>query len=591
MKRLFQKWLFVFIAGAFLLTFAVSWYIHSSLARESAEELLRVKLADASRQVKYTQANLKTVVQMSNATALSKARAFAQLVATDPTIFTNPKRLEEIRRMLDVDELHVSDEKGILIASFPRSYEGYDMCSEKQSGEFSGALTNKNFVLVQEPRPNGMLKLLFQYAGVARQDRPGIIQIGYRPERIEEAEKLANVEQIASTFRIGHEGKLRIARRDPSKKSGERIFRESVDGVPSFCLTVPCGDYLLTGSLPEGEMYVSRNSVLRILVIANLLLFGVIFFLVSILLQKVVIKGIYSVNDSLSEITKGNLEEKIDVSTTSEFEALSQGINTTVAALKKSIENEARRLDAELEMGRTIQTSVLPVDFPEDSRFRLAAAMYAAREVGGDFYDFFMVDERHLAVLIADVSGKGITAALYMMNSKALLKELVQSGLAPEEAFAQANRELCRNNQAHMFLTAFLAVLDLSTGTLTCVNAGHNPPLLKHADGKWDYLRVKHSLVLSVSKKAKYAAVPVKLEPGDRLILYTDGVTEAKSAQDKLFGEKRLKAALDEMSGSPQEIITELRSRLEDFSTGVPQSDDITMLVLDYFGSGARPAE
>ncbi len=583
MKKLFQKWLLVFVAGAFLLTFGVSWWIHSSLARESAVELLRIKLDDAARQVRHTQANLDTVVQMSNAAALSKARAFARIVAADPSVLKNRERLEKIRKDLDVDELHVSDEKGILIASIPQSYEGYDMAASKQSGEFIGALKDRNFELVQKPRPNGILKLLFQYAGVARRDQPGIVQVGYRSERIEEATKVADVQYIASTFRIGHKGSLRITENPAPESDEEKVFHEAVNGVRSLCLSIPCGKYLLTGSLPEEEMYLSRNSVLRILVIANLVLFAVIFLLVSILLQKVVIKGIYSVNNSLEEITNGNLEEKITVSTTTEFEALSQGINTTVSALKKSIENEARRIDAELEMGQTIQTSVLPVEFPDHENFRLAAGMYAAKEVGGDFYDFFMIDDRHLAVLVADVSGKGITAALYMMNSKALLKELIQSGLEPAAAFTQANRELCRNNKAHMFLTAFLAMLDLDSGTLTCVNAGHNPPLLKHADGSWDYLRIKHSVVLGVTAKARYTGIPVPLEPGDRLFLYTDGVTEAKSAANELFGEKRLQEALNAMAGTPSELIAEIKTRLENFSAGVPQSDDITMLVLDYF--------
>lgn len=586
MKRLFQKWLLVFVAGAFLLTFGISWWIHSSLARESALELLRIKLDDAARQVEHTQKNLETVIQMSNSAALSKAHALAQMIALDPDVLKRRDELEKIRRNLDIDQLHVSDENGILVTCIPQSYEGYDMADSRQSAEFLGALNDRDFELVQAPTPNGIQKILFQYAGVARKDSSGIVQIGYRPERIEEAMKIADVQSIASTFRIGHAGKLRIAENGNPEDRRERVFHKAVDGTPSLCLTIPCGNYLLTGTLPEEEMYLSRNSVLRILVIANLVLFGVIFLLVSCLLQKVVIKGIYSVNSSLREITNGNLEEKIAVSTTSEFQALSRGINTTVEALKKSIENEAKRIDAELEMGRTIQNSVLPVDFPDQECYRLAAGMYAAREVGGDFYDFFPIDDRHIAVLIADVSGKGITAALYMMNSKALLKELIQSGMDPAEAFDQANRELCRNNKAHMFLSAFLGVLDLSTGILTCVSAGHNPPLLKHAHGNWEFLRVKHSIVLGVTTKKTYTGVSIELRPGDRLFLYTDGVTEAKNSNNELFGDARLREALDSMRGTPSELINELKTTLERFAAGEPQSDDITMLILDYFQSG-----
>lgn len=330
-------------------------------------------------------------------------------------------------------------------------------------------------------------------------------------------------------------------------------------------------------------MYLSRNSVLQILVIGELVLFGVIFVLVSILLQKVVIKGIYSVNDSLEEITQGNPNEKIAVKTTTEFAALSDGINSTVTVLKKSIENEDKRIDAELEMGRTIQTSVLPTDFPSNDHFALAAAMFTAKEVGGDFYDFFMTERTHLVTLIADVAGKGITAALYMMNAKALLKELLQAGLSPQEAFRQANLELCHNNKAHMFLTAFLAVLDLTTGELTCINAGHNPPLIKRHNTPWDYLRIKHSLVLGASTKATYREVSLQLKAGERLLLYTDRVTEAMNPTHEQFGENRLQAFLNHSNLKGNHLLENLRQELSTFASTTPQSDDITLLSLDFY--------
>ena len=195
-----------------------------------------------------------------------------------------------------------------------------------------------------------------------------------------------------------------------------------------------------------------------------------------------------------------------------------------------------------------------------------------------------MPDEKHIAFLIADVSGKGLTAALYMMNSKALIKDLIMRGLAPSEAFTAANKELSHNNSACMFVTAFICLLDTESGEMTCVKAGHNPPLLKHSDGKWEYLRVKHSVVLGVSKKAKYKDIVIHLERGDRILLYTDGVTEAQSRYGGLFGEKRVRETLNNMTGSPSEIVAALRKKLGEFADGAEQSDDITMLVLDYFG-------
>ncbi len=582
MRKLFQKWLFVFVIAAFLLTFGASWIIHNALAKSAAQAFLRVKLETAKHQVERTADNLETVIALSDASALIKARALCAFVDDDPTLLQSHERLEAMRVLLDVDELHISDAKGILIASIPKKYEGYNMADDEQSQAFLPALTQPDFALVQEPRPNGH-GVSTQYAGVARRDMPGIVQIGYRPTRRERAEQIADIDRIANEFQIGQAGKLRILPNTDGVTTAS-FYHDTVDGVPSLCYAVPHEDLLLVGNFPESEMYLSRNEVLRILVIANILLFTVIFFLISWLLQHVVIKGIYSVNSSLSEITNGNLDEEVNVHTTAEFRDLSFGINQTVAALKHSIENEAQRINAELEMGRTIQSSVLPMDFPVTERYSIRAKMYTAKEVGGDFYDFFKLDDHRLAMIVADVSGKGITAALYMMNAKALLKELLLSCTDPADAFLRANAELCANNQAHMFLTAFLAILDVRTGELTCVNAGHNPPAWKHNGQKWDFLRIKHGVALGVSKKAKYTAIPVQLLPADRLLLYTDGVTEAMSPDHEQFGEGRLLELLNHLPTTDEERLTVIRHELDAFADGTPQSDDITLLSLDYLG-------
>ena len=592
MKKLFQKWLLLFVAGAFLLTFVISWWVHSGLAHDSALDLLRVKLDDATRQVERTQENLKTVTEMTEASALAKARALAALIAADPVLLEEPARLEAIRRDLDVDQIHISDSRGILVASRPTNdpsgnpYRGFDMASATQPAEFMPALKNPDFALVQPPSISGVGEY-FQYAGVARRDIPGIVQIGYRPTRLAEAQALADVDNIAEAFRIGTHGRLQIIHhreRESRVRRDAATFRAVVEGRPSLCLARDVGDVTLIASIPEEEMYVSRNSVLRILVIANLVLFAVIFVLISILLQRVVIRGIYAVNDTLGKITGGDLAKRVDVHITSEFATLSEGINATVGALRRAIENEARRINAELEMGRTIQASVLPTALPPDPRFRLAATMRTAKEVGGDFYDFFPLPDDHIALLIADVSGKGITAALYMMNAKALLKaRILAHPEDPSLALTEANQTLCANNQAHMFITVFLTILHLPTGALTTLNAGHNPPLLRTRKG-WDYLRAKHGPALGVSPKAKYPALPHTLLPGDRLLLYTDGVTEAQNPARTLFGERRLLDAIQAAPDSPQATLDALLAAIGAFASTAPQADDITLLTVTYDG-------
>ncbi len=589
MKRIFQVWLFLFVLMAFVVTLVVSYEIHSMLAENAAKDLLRVKLADAAQEIVHSRENLAVITELSDSAALAKARALAEIVKSDVEILNDTARLQALCKKLDVDEIHVSDERGVLIASIPENYRNYNMADSKQSAEFLPALKDKTFELVQKPQRNGIEKKMFQYVGVARQDKSGIVQIGYSPVRLENATELSDVKYISEVFRIGNTGSLKITPHEengtlygPLVPRNEHSYFALEEGIESLCMSVFYGNYRLIGSLPKEEMYVSRDSIIQILVFGNLILFGVIFILISRLLQKVVIKGIYSVNDSLSQIQEGNLNEQVEVLTTAEFAALSSGINSTVDALKRAIEAEAKRLDAELEIGRTIQTSVLPNEFPENERYRLFAAMHTAKEVGGDFFDFFMIDEDHLAVLIADVSGKGITAALYMMTAKTLLKELAQSGKSPEDVFTLANREIGKNNQAHMFLSAFLGVLDLRTGVMTCVNAGHNPPMLKHADGSWEYLRVKHSVVLGISKKARYTNVELNLSKGDRLLLYTDGVTEAMDPELKLYGEDALESFMNTQDGTPNEVLANLRAELKSFANGATQSDDITMLLVDY---------
>lgn len=581
MKKIFQKWLFVFVLIAFLITFGISWRIHSRLAREATISLIRTTLKEASGQVIKTQNNLQTIIKLSDAAALAKTRALAQIVAADQSIITNATLAQKVCDDLDVDEIHVSDETGLLICSIPQSYKGYRMDSQDQSRPFMEAVTNSAFELVQSPMLNGYNDRI-QYAGVARLDAPGIIQIGYKVKRIEEFETLADVSNIAQAFKIGHSGYVTIAPKRPELHFKERIFNQTINGKNYVSIAVPSGNYILTGSLPEKEMYLSRNSVLQVIVLANIILFGIIFILVSILLQKVVIKGIYSVNDSLNKITNGDLSEKVNVETTTEFIDLSTGINSTVNALKESIKNEAKRINRELEMGRIIQSSVLPLEFPATDNYRLHAAMFAAKEVGGDFYDFFKISDEKLAIIISDVSGKGISAALYMMNSKALIKDLVQSEVSLEIAVRKANEELCKNNKAHMFLTSFIAILDLKTGNLECVNAGHNPPLIKNENGEWEYLKIKHGIPLSIMAKAKYTAVNLTLKPGTSLLLYTDGVTEAKNREGKLFGEDRLITTVSTQNGTPAQIISTLKETIDDYSTGCEQSDDITMLSIDF---------
>ena len=252
--------------------------------------------------------------------------------------------------------------------------------------------------------------------------------------------------------------------------------------------------------------------------------------------------------------------------------------------LKAFYEAEDARRAKDMEIAKTIQASALPTALPEFASFRLDAFMQAARDVGGDFYDYFMLDSTHLAFLVADVSGKGITAALYMMTAKTLIKDTLVALRDPAAAMTRANAELCANNPANMFLTAWVGVLDMETGVVTFVNAGHNPPVMLPGQGSDVKFVKKHSgPVMAFMDSVKYAARTIRLSPGDSIFLYTDGVTESMDSKGELFGEKRMEDALKAVRDpDPHTLCGVVRAVVAAFSEGLPQTDDITVLAVRY---------
>ncbi len=251
---------------------------------------------------------------------------------------------------------------------------------------------------------------------------------------------------------------------------------------------------------------------------------------------------------------------------------------------------EKERIGAELNVATQIQADMLPrifPAFPERKEFDIYATMDPAKEVGGDFYDFFLVDDDHLAVVIADVSGKGVPAALFMVIAKTLIKNHAQNKETPGEVFTQTNEQLCEGNDAGLFVTAWMGILEISTGKFIYVNAGHNPPLLKHAGGQFEWLKSRPGFVLAGMEGVRYRENVLELTPGDILYLYTDGVTEATDAEQQLFGEDRLLAALNEEPGlSVHELLPKIKRCINDFVGEAEQFDDITMLGLSYRSKG-----
>ena len=252
-------------------------------------------------------------------------------------------------------------------------------------------------------------------------------------------------------------------------------------------------------------------------------------------------------------------------------------------------------LEAELNVAAGIQASMLPnvfPAFPNRTEFYIHASMLAAKEVGGDFYDFFMVDPNTLAVIIADVSGKGVPAALFMVISKTLIKNNVLSGKSPQDVFIAVNNLLCESNEAGMFVTAFMGYLDIPTGKFTYVNAGHNPPLIKRADQILEWIPVKPGFVLAGLEDMQYEQDEITMNKDDLLFLYTDGVTEAFNNKGELFTEKRMAEAVSKSNNTElKDFLQDIKNDIDIFANGAEQADDITMLALRYRGSNKMAKE
>ena len=253
-------------------------------------------------------------------------------------------------------------------------------------------------------------------------------------------------------------------------------------------------------------------------------------------------------------------------------------------------QKEASRLDMELSMATKIQSDMLPnifPAFPDRKDFDIYATMDPAKEVGGDFYDFFLIDNDHLCMVMADVSGKGVPAALFMMASRIILANHAMLGKSPAQILTDSNASICLNNREELFVTVWLGILEISTGKLTASNAGHEYPFIKTPDGKFEKIKDKHGFVIGGFKDAKYKNYEIQLESGSKIFLYTDGVPEATDANKTQFGMDRMISALNiSPNDPPKTILKTVRKKVDEFVNNAEQFDDITMLCLEYKGAG-----
>lgn len=351
---------------------------------------------------------------------------------------------------------------------------------------------------------------------------------------------------------------------------------------------------MLSVQVPASELFAMINLHNKIFVSLFILFSLLMLYAALIIVSRYITAPIRNLMREITRLGQGNLDHRISESSKDEIGSLARTFNRMSDNLKEYIDRLAKetssreRITSELEVAAQIQKDILPNRFPpfpdKTGQFDLYAEMHAAKEVAGDFYDFFMIDQNRIAFVIADVSGKGIPAAMFMMSAKTTLKNNALSGYSAAKIIERTNKALCENNDVCMFVTMFFGIYDLSTKVLHYVNGGHNPPLLKREDSPYDWLRLDKGFALGIMENKEFHARKIRLRKGDKIFCYTDGVTEAMNSKGEVYGEKRLLAVMNQTAYKRTHLRGDLKRVMDsvrDFAGNTEQSDDVTMLIME----------
>ena len=598
----FQRWLLLCIVIAFAITSSFTYILQNRMVQLETKEVFTSAISDVVVSVK----------QKSDEHMLNIAEAIKKIYLNDPSVPLADIMTSD-EEGYTVAEINIVNKQGLIINSTNSEYIGFDMTQSNQSNEFMILTEGQVSSYVQDFRPMGNdSNIMRKYAGISLDDGE-FLQVGYDADQFH---KMLDefVIDVTKNRHVGTDGFVAVCDENmhlviDDKYSGMHIssigitptdelargetatrlyFNDIVNSETDYSekymyvFTFVEG-YCIIAAMPEAEAVFMRDASLYTSIFMQVIIFAVLFVFIYFLIKRVIINNLRKINNTLGQITNGNLNLTVDVRSNEEFASLSDDINSTVSTLKRYISEAAARIDKELEYAKQIQLSVLPVNFPNNDNYAINAQMIAAKEVGGDFYDFYKLDDNTVAFLVADVSGKGIPAAMFMMTAKTIIKDLAERGLPVNDVFTMANEKLCENNESGMFVTAWMGILDLKSGKLQYSNAGHNPPIIKHSNGTVEYLKSRAGFVLAGMDGIRYRVNELQLERGDRIFLYTDGVTEATDSSNQLYGEDRL---LNYMNNNPEldghVLLPSLKSDIDKFVGEAPQFDDITMLVLDY---------
>lgn len=595
----FQFWLFTVVIAVFFINIQFSYFMQSQSAVQSAHETLTQAAGDIRDKYQRLQGMEENIDNLTDEATRQAALLIAGAVERTGGVETaDAEFLEKARSIYGVESVAAVRADGTIAAAAGET--------QKEAPVYSNLLREllgkKAEVLSADAVWNRSV------AGAACGG--GMIQVVASRMAFRKALDFNGLNAALTHSHVGKDGTLDLVRLhgtiiggthqgtalsgDEMQQIGKNVsgksFQMDIFGERSLCLAEPLSDdVILFIRLPVSEIYSGRDAYGYENVLSDILVFSVTFVLISLLVQSIVVSNLDLVNASLRKITRGDLDEVVDVRNSSEFASLSDDINRTVDALKGYIEAAEKRMEQDMEMARAIQRSALPGNFTfTRNDFELYATMDPAKFVGGDFYDFFFVGQNRLALVIADVSGKGIPAALFMMRAKTTIRGLAEGGKSPSEILSRANNTLCDGNDAEMFVTVWLGIIDLETGEMCCSNAGHEYPALMREGGDYEMYRDRHGLVLAAMEGVHYREYVIRLQPGDRLFVYTDGVPEAINGETEQYGEERLLRALNGLRREDMKTtLAAVRRDISDFVDGADQFDDITMLGIIYRGGGS----
>ncbi len=601
-------WLIIIVLVTCVVSGVFRYITLSKQVEQNTRDLIRETVEDVSRDVhEMEDRSLLYFAELLMSDFISSANV------EDPDSYS--KELKDFYTEDEGIEINIVNTDGIIVISTDPENIGYDMHDNKYTAEFLRLLDGSDTEYIQDVRGNSRDEsVLMKYAGKSFSDGSGFIEVGmtnktYYRELREQASAAVTNRRISEKgyILVGSE-RQRIINSYQNNYTGKHFSDAGIEldpdkdylyyddtctvfGVKSYINVNKVGGAYIIGVYPVSDAVYNIKMMMKSTVALETLAFAIMIIALIILLRRLIINNMVKVNDSLNQITEGNLEERVEVRDTYEFNALSDDINATVDRLKEYIAEAAARIDTDLEIAKAIQTSALPnkfPPFPEHKEFELFASMHAAREVGGDFYDYCMIENDTLTFLVADVSGKSIPGAMFMMTGKSVIKNLVDSALPPADVFSKANEKLNEGNDTCLFITAWMGYLDIHTKVVHAVNAGHNPPVLIR-NGKAEFIKLPAGMVLAVMNGMMYQEHTIQLEKGDILFLYTDGVTEAVDQDEEQYGEERLIRLLSFGDDYPvpregtciaTAVCEAVKEDLDRFVNGADQFDDITMLAI-----------